>query len=210
MKTSTPFIVASLLLLFLGTGCYPDKINDIEELDTVLTEFDGGFFPNNTASTFILPDSILPIGSSNSLGLTPSETDFILSRVRNNLLDYGWTEITEIENDNIPDVSMIVSAISTEVLVGDCIPYYPCWGWCWPGWGWGPGFCYPVYYRGYDIGTLTIDMIDNDASANREEFVRVWHTGINGLLRSSQAGNAQFIERTIDQGFTQSPYLERN
>jgi len=119
----------------------------------------------------------------------------------------GYERIDSLQGDNLPDVIVTVDAaiINFSGVGGTCVPW---WGWYpwWPGWGWGPGYCYPTYVYNYNTGTLLINMLET-ITTDEEEFPRVWHGGINGLLRSSDAGNQDFIVSTIDQAFAQSPYL---
>ena len=107
----------------------------------------------------------------------------------------------------MPDVVVTVNGLTIETVGIVCYPWYGWWYWYWwyPGW-WGNG-CYPAYGYSYTTGTLMIDMIVPGAVAEEEEYNRVWEAGINGLLRSSQVENQQFVKQNIDQAFAQSPYL---
>ncbi len=208
--------VLSVALLLAGlASCYPGSIST-SEVDIVSTDYDDDFFAANAPMTYFMPDTVPKIGDEDpeNVQLSREDMDFILDQIARNFDELGYTRLTDVDDQNIPDVVVLASAIVvkvTNVGGGGC---YPGWGWggwypWYPGWGW-PGYCYPVYGYSYETGTLTIEMISPDDIKPGEEVVpRVWLAGINGLLRSSASSNRDFIRRRIDDAFAQSPYLEQ-
>lgn len=204
-----PIVLSTLLLGLVLTlvACYPDYSLTTAELDVVITDFDEEYFDRNAPRSYHMPDTVVYLGEENDLD--EATEAFILSQVSTNFDNLGWTRKSTIDENDLPDVVVAVSVLIVTTNVGGCIPWYPGWGYYpwYPGWGWGPGWCYPVYAYSYDTGSLLIDMVDPE-EIEPDVFRRVWSAGINGLLRSSNAGNREFISRTIDQSFDQSPYLE--
>lgn len=208
-------LLASMVLLLAGlSSCYPGTIST-SEVDIVATDYDDDYFARKAPLTYFLPDTIAKIGDEDpeNIQLTRAQMDFILAQVERNFNSLGYTRLTSVDDQNVPDVVVIVSALIVKYTSAGGGGCYPGWGWggwypWYPGWGW-PGYCYPVYIYSYDTGTLTIEMIAPDEEKPGEDVVpRVWIAGINGLLRSSTAGNQDFVKRRIDDAFDQSPYLE--
>lgn len=195
------------------SACYPGSIN-VEETDIVATNYDPVYFAANNPQNYFMPDTVGLIGDPERDTVISREAmDFILEKVAQNMEDYGFERVDEIDENNPPDLVLLVSAVVQKVQGGGCMPWWPGWGWGpWPpGWGWGPGYCYPAYIYSYDFGTLTMDMIPplEVTPAEEPELRRVWQGGLNGVLRSSTKGNEAFIRDGIDKAFELSPYLER-
>lgn len=207
-------LLSTVLLLAGLSSCYPGTIST-SEVDTVSTTYDDDYFAANTPLTYFMPDTIPKIGDEDPEGvqLERATMDFILDQVERNFNSLGYTRLTDVDDQNLPDVVILTSALVSKVtsIGGGC---YPGWGWggwypWYPGWGW-PGYCYPVYGYSYEVGTLTIEMISPDDIKPGEEIVpRVWLAGINGLVRSSNVNNRDFIRQRIDDAFAQSPYLKQ-
>ena len=212
IKLKLPKILMLLGLAGIMTmiySCYPNNELTTSELDIVATDYDDNYFNNKSPKTYHLPDTVGVIGDGESQ-LSPAMQAFILEQINRNMANLGWDKKDDIDENDLPDVIMTTSALVVTTTGAGCIPWYPWWGWYpwYPGWGWGGGYCYPAYVYSYQTGTLVIDMIDPNEGGN-EEFGLVWHAGINGLTRSSQSGNQEFVRKTIDQAFSQSPYLKR-
>ena len=203
--------LSGMLLTVALIGCYPNDDLTLSELDIVATNYDDDYFSRKSPSIYLMPDTVVQIGDGdpNDPQLNRRQMDFILDQVERNFSALGYDRIDEATLGRQPDVVVTVSVLVTRVTGGDCIPWYPWWGWYpwYPGWGWGAGYCYPVYIYSYDTGTLVIDMITPEETVD-DTFKRVWNAGINGLVRSSVDGNQAFVTQTIDKAFEQSPYLD--
>jgi len=188
-------------------GCYPGEISSVDELDLVVTlrDKDTDF---SALTTYWMPDTVIHICEiqvEEQEASCPNELDRrfdaqILSEVRENLQDMGFTEVADSSQ---ADVFVVVAANATDNYGG--YTYYP---WYWggyPGWGW----YYPpttVVYE-FTTGALLINMFDpNKADVANKRFGAVWVAAINGVL--GEGGNPQSrINTTINQAFRQSPYL---
>lgn len=212
-KTNRVLMVLAILSLGL-TACFPGDSLTTDELDVISTDYDPAYFQANDPMTYFMPDSVGVLGSDDPEYALPREDqEFILNLIEQNMTDFGYTRIfTPI--DNPPDVVLLASYVSTRFTgSGGCIPWYPGWGWggWWPGWGWGPGYCYPSYVYSYTTGTLVMDLLPQDQSDGDEELELVWHAGMNGLVRSSEAAGRNALTRAINQAYSQSAfYLKRN
>lgn len=201
----------ALMLSF--TSCYTDYGLTTADYDVVVTQYDkntdfGAF------KTFSLIDSVFHITGdtteSDSDLLTRKYDKLILSTIRENMVDYGYTEIKDPSDQNKPDVVLTVEALGTQIDQYYSGGWYPWYGW-YPWWGY-PG--YPGYYppyvgkSTYYVGTLFIDYFDVAASLNNPDnnFVTPWYATINGLLQSGQSESR--LTGTINQAFEQSPYLK--
>ena len=198
-----------LLGLFLLAGCYPHSAEYVDEYNLVYTNYSTKF-DFKAHQTYALPDSVMKITGSVWNGgqiqyVDQLAGDAILNRIRQNMDSRGWTEDVEA---NSPDVILLPSAITTTT-----IDYYygGYWGWYYPGYSPGGGWYYPGYYpatlTSYTSGTLMIQMTDpNEISSTHDRPVE-WLALVNGLLEGSSSTLLNSINTTVDQAFTQSPYL---
>ncbi|MEN8194868.1 MAG: DUF4136 domain-containing protein [Bacteroidota bacterium] len=210
------FLLLILFTLIFGiTSCYTDYGLTSADYDVVITRYDKET-DFNTLTTFSLVDSVFHITGdtteSDSDLLSRDYDNLILSTIRTNMLDLGYTEIADPSDQNEPNVVIVVQALGTQVdqyWAGGYYPGwgYPGWGWGYPGWGWG-GY-YPPYVgkSTYYVGTLFIDYFDVAASEGEpnDNLVAPWSAVINGLLDAGQTEDR--LTSTIDQAFNQSPYL---
>ncbi len=222
----TKFITSFLSIGLLVTiaGCYPDGIDTFEETDTVFT------VKNPTADysankTFSIPDQVVdlcdfrpknppqegdvvaPPDCTNNDKIDHSFDSLILQTVKENLTHYGYSEVDP--NTVTPDVGIFVAGAKGQIYVQY---YYDYWYWYWgwyPGWGGYPGddWYYPAYpvTVAYDTGTLFITMVK--PTATDKHLPVLWNSTINGLLGSDVVTTKSRIKTTINQAFTQSPYL---
>ena len=190
----------SLMLLFLALAvglysCYPGDELTAADTDIVATYFDKDA-DFSTKLTYSIPDKVLRLDDEGNPIEDPGANDQLaLNRIKSNLDQAGFTEITDPDSTNIPDVLVIAFANQTTWVSGGCYSswysyYYPYYG-----------YCYPVYYT-YDVGSLLIAMIDPSEQKNA-----LWVAALNGILEDTNAGIADRLTDGIDQAFTQSPYL---
>lgn len=201
------------LMMGLITACYPGGAEFVDELDIVSTNYDEDF--NFAAEmTYSLPDCVIEIDDSDFGDpggelpdcISDQFSDEILSKIRENMTAYGFTEVDESED---PDLVFLVSAMETTTLYYFYDPswwwwYYPGWG---PGWGWGYPYP-PAYVSGYTSGTIFMQMSDPDGIEGDKVPVH-WNGIINGLLQGSNSNILSRIDRNVDQAFEQSPYLQK-
>lgn len=195
-----------LVLALLAASCSPGSTpSSVTAYDTVVTLFNknANF---STATTFTLVDTIVHLGDSTATDISREYDELILTRIRDNLVGAGWTEITNPSSSNPPNVAVQVAATTVEnVLVSYWPPYwgwYP--GWGYPGYGWGWGWT-SVYQ--YTTGTLLMAMLDlRDPDMVNETLPVMWLGGLNGVLSSPATAQTRIVNG-IDQAFEQSPYL---
>lgn len=211
-------------ITIMFASCYPTFDATIEELDIAMTKFDStqNF---DELTTFFLYDTIIYItDEDNSEDIDHTQEDHILTEVRQNLLDIGWTEVEKpaagVEID--ADVTILISALATDITSyyyywWDYWYWYP-WNYWYPGYPGYPGYpWYPTYPSySYTVGTVIIDMVNMDEviepePANEEnpsfKFPMVWTGAINGILSGSDENVAKRLTTQIDQLFGQSTYL---
>lgn len=209
------FGMALVMAVVMLSGCYPDGPEYYSDTDVVITHYDDAF-DFGTVKTYAIPDSIPKI--SDELFSDPDgdgKPDFvnslyantILSTMRAQLNALGWTEVDKTAN---PDVTVFLTATTSENLYAYYNMYY--WDWYYPGywggWGWYyPGY-YPVEYVSVNTGTLFMQMADMRNSGVDDKLNAVWTGVINGLLSGSATDINKRINNTVEQAFTQSPYLK--
>ena len=225
-KTAMLFLLAGAAFL---ASCYPDNDISVNETDIVITVKDDTVnFAN--IKTYFMPEKVFLVDTTEDHDSIEYE-DEILTRIAENMADYGYTRITDTTNaqDSI-DVVIIPSVFKSTVtsVWYPYYPYYPGWeNWFWwePGWsfyppGWSnysPGY-YPPYYPNYPyisqyiMGTVMIDMIDprkpQHPTPDSTIYPNYWEATIHGLLQGDNI-EKRIIER-IDKAFELSPYLNHN
>lgn len=193
--------IYTLFLAILLASCKPEGAKYYDETDIILTNYDDEFTFEGK-KTYAMPDSIVAVTGNIEAGEDPEfmkepmNTD-ILNQIETNLDAMGWQRVTDPEQADV--VLFPATWKSTTV-------YYWYNYWCW----WYPYYCgwgfYPYYSTSYTTGTVVMSMIvDGDEYA---EPHTVWTGAINGLLSGSY--NASRVKKSIDQAFTQSPYLNVN
>ena len=222
MKKSTiAFMAASLFLILTLAGCYPDKIDYVDEYDVAATlydeEVDFGAF-----ETFSVIDTIIHLtdDGEDDPNFTREHDDFILGLVRDNMSEKGYTEIPSPDSLNAPDLIIMIQALSSEYYsyyYGGYWDWYPGWGWWYPGYPGYPGYpwypsypWYPGYISSYTTGTLMIEMADResyDPEDNSVEFI--WTGLVDGLLVKNSSNSRNRLEKQINQLFIQSEYLHK-
>jgi len=225
MKDSK-LIIAILAFSLTGllSGCYPDKIDYVEEYDMAGSMFDeeADF---SLYTTFHVVDTVMHMtdDGEDDPNLSRENDQFILDLVNQNMMDLGYTQMVNPDSTNPADVELLVQAVTT-----DFYTYYSNWwyywgyypGWGYPGWGgyypgysWYPGYpWYPGggYYTSYSTGTLIIEMLDNALLNSEERPSVIWMGLVDGLLSySSAASSKPRLTKQINQVFVQSPYLQQ-
>lgn len=211
-------LLAIPLVLSLS-GCYPDKIDYVDEYDLAATHV------NEAAdfteySTFSVIDTIIHVtdNEEDDPNFNRDHDEFILNELTQNMLDLGYVEVESPDTINRPDLVLLVSAVSSDFYYYySYYPYYWDWypGWGYPGWGypgWGyPGWGYPIYGGSYSTGTLVVDMWDTDEyDPDADEPTGIIWTGIvDGILAGNSSQTQARLDKQINQLFTQSPYLQQ-
>lgn len=221
MKKLFKLLVFVIPISVVIVSCYPEFDATVEELDIAVTKYDENQ-DFSKLSTFFLYDTIVYIGDDEDEDVDHTQEAHILATVRTNLLEMGWTEITDTTGGVDSDVSIMISALETDVS----FYYYYWWDyWYWYPWNywypWYPGYpiypgypSYPSY--GYTVGTVLIDMANMDEAEIPENPVEpsgkvpiVWTGGVNGILSGSEGNIEARLTKQIGQVFEQSTYLNK-
>ncbi len=204
-----------LTSLIIQASCYKSSEDfSPSDLDVVVTAHNEDFNFND-ANTFVLPDSVVRItGDGKASDNGDGEFDEqILERVRQNMLNLGYTEEPDPEN-NPADLVITVQTLTVDnYIITSPYLFWNYWGWYpwFPGYGYGPGYGwgypYPVLVDSYNSGTVLINMFDPEDVNSDNEIQMLWLGALNGLLDGSISQIEERINEGIDRAFEQSPYL---
>lgn len=213
-----------MFLLLLLYSCNPEFKTTIEELDLAITTYDDtqNF---SQISSFYMKDTIIYI-TDDEVEIQREENtteQHILDEVRQNLLEIGWTEISDTTNEEISsDVAIMISVLETDIYYyytywWDYWYWYP-WDWWYPGYPGYPGYpSYPSYPNyGYTVGSLIVDMVYMKdvvlppvEDGQSPKFPIIWSGVVNGILSGSEENIQSRLTRQIRQVFIQSDYLHK-
>ena len=198
----------ALLAIALLSGCYPAGPEYIDEYDLVYTNY-SPTYDFDSQITYSLPDSVVKITGNLEEGedpemVNPTYGNEILDRIRDNMNDYGWTEVDDPDSADV----VVLASTASSTTVSVWYPYYY-WGWYYPYYGGGwyyPGY-YPPTISSYTTGSLIIQMTDPDDISGTDNIPVPWICVVNGLLEGTTSGLITRIDHSIDQAFLQSDYL---
>jgi hypothetical protein len=198
-----------LLLLFAGISCsffscYVNDPDSLDELDLVLTNYD------NTVAfqghpTYAIPDKVVEITGNYLAGqpvkfLDEPYSSIIINRIKSNMTAMGYSEVTDTTQ---ADFIMLAS----ELEVTNISYYYDYWYWYYPGYyGWY--YPYSVAYS-YTTGTVMMNLIRRDVVSPGGKLHVAWTGVVNGVLDGYSADATSRLNKTIDQAFAQSQYLQQ-
>jgi hypothetical protein len=195
-------------------ACYPGQPTDIGELDMVVTFYDTtrNYGINNS---YFLFDSVFHIrdtaNPADTVSISRAFDQQILALVNSNMQMLGYAP-QDTSGGAQPDVLMAVSITASRNY--QAYTFYPWWGYpgypYWPcclggGWGWPT-----TVVSSYRVGSMFIDMVDVGESIAQDTVRVIWDGAINGLFEGTAAQTSERIDRTVNQAFVQSPYLQTN
>lgn len=194
-RTTLTLLIAFIVALCTLASCYPGDEMTYEDTDIVTTFYDdqANF---SSLKTYALLDSVIHISDSTKdpEDINRAYDKQILDLIDENMQAMGYTEAAD---QNTADVHLVPLATTTTWISGGC--YYGYWSYWYPYYGW----CYPTYTT-YTTGTVLIVM----ANPNKEgDDKGVWIGGLNGVLSGSASGTSSRLTNSINQAFSQSPYL---
>ena len=217
MKRVRIFLMLMVLpLIALLTGCYPDKVDYVDEYDISGTLYDEeADFSSYT--TFHVLDTIIHLtdDGEDDPNFTRQHDAFILDLIRENMRDRGYDELESPDSLNMPDLMLFTEALSSDYYQywgswGGYWGYYPGWNW-WYGYPWYPSYpYYPSYITSYSTGTLMIEMLATRSYDPTEDTAdMLWMGLVDGLLSSNKTNSRERLEKQINQLFIQSEYLQK-
>jgi hypothetical protein len=208
MKMKLIKILSLTAVVFLLTQCYPEGPIYTDELDLVYSNYDAGY--DFTAKhTFAIPDKVMKIDEALLNGGGPNYVkdvyaSVILNKISQNMLNNGWSQVAIKEH---PDVLVAPAAFELTTYYYDYWGYYDWWyGGYYPGGGWY--YPYPTV-SSYSTGSLIVTMVDPNNLSPDDRPLVAWTFAVNGLLTGSTSEFNARVARSIDQAFTQSPYLTK-
>ncbi len=221
-------IAVITVIVFSLSSCYPDDDLTADQTDLVMTTYyDSVDF--KTIKTYFMSDTVYPVREDTSDKSLIKDNDLIIKTIADNMANFGYTRITD-PNDDVPDVRVTAASIAIKtVSVGWWYPYYPGWGWGWGYWKKGPrstDYYYPgypgyyppgywwgyPYYSSYTTGTLLVEManpLDYRVVDGDTVTPIYWTAAVNGVL-STNASNSKRVEKGINRAFEQSPEIKTN
>lgn len=193
------FLVIALAISFAGmfASCYYDYGIDPTNSDVVVTLYNTNY-NFQAIHSFHLVDTVIQIGTG-----TPVSTDSatILGTLRSNLLALGWTETDTVTGPGIVNVGAGVTTSTVVVNSGD---YW--WGY------YGYSWYYPPYYNysySYTTGTLVMLISDFNQAVSGTQAPIEW-SGICNAALGQGTSTTTLIKQSINQSFSQSPYLVKH
>jgi hypothetical protein len=205
-------VLAGAIVLLSGCYQYYDDAASVSDLDLVATNYQKDY--NFAAKkTYSLPDSVVLISGEGFDGKNeyakPAYADKMLKAIDQNMKNYGWRKVDESAN---PDVIILPSVSQTTNVY--YYYSYSYWSWYYPGysggWGWYyPGYYFPPVATSYKTGSMFIQMTDPSNEASSDQLPVVWTALVNGLAEGNTTEIQARITTTVNQAFTQSPYLRK-
>ncbi len=222
MKKFTLMIpITGIFILAFLSGCYPDKIDYVDEYDLAATHYDEDV-DFSSYNTFSVIDTIVHLteDGEDDPNFSRDHDEFIIDLVRQNMRDLGFTENENPDSLNQPDIILFCEALSSEnysYYYYDYWSWYPGWNWWYPGYPGYPGYpwypsypWYPGYVESYTTGTLMIEMADLESfDPEKRRLGFVWGGLVDGLLVKNSTNTQSRLEKQINQLFIQSPYLQK-
>ena len=199
-------LLAALPLLVLAS-CYPGGADYVEELDAVYTTYDDKY-DFKSKSTYARPDKIvvdieIDDGDTTYIFMKDAFAKTVFEAIDKNMATLGWTRVDDIGDE--PDLLLTPAAIKSTTYFASY--WYDWWygGWYGGYWGW----YYPPYYTisSYTTGSLIITMSDPNKGTESPigQSPTNWVFVANGLYTG--AYDISRVTRAIDDGYSQSPYL---
>jgi hypothetical protein len=193
------FLVIAVLISFSGmfSSCYYDYGIDSANSNVVVTAYDNTY-PFSSVTKYILDTTVNKIGSGS---LTSNYDALIISTVRTNLNNLGWTPAAA--SDSLAaGVVKVATGITTSTYTVNYNDYY----WYGGGYYWG----YPSYGYDYSYSYTTGSIIIGIGDLNKRDGSKLpvqWTGVLNGV--TGQSNPNSLITSGINQAFStsQSPYL---
>ena len=206
---------ALLSIALLMYGCYPGGAQYVEDYDmTFATRVNPQYdWSNQQQNTYVMPEQVVDISDpdDNFDPINPATEAQILSRVKMNMQQYGYTQLPD---DSVNSADYIV--LCQRLLTTNWVTYFwGGWGGYYPGWGcpgcWGGWYPPSSTTVSYQTGTLYVTMIDVATSDTTQERINfIWDAGINGLTSGSTSNIQSRLNNGIDKMFEISPYVKKN
>jgi hypothetical protein len=199
-------------------ACYPGDISDVSETDVVATIYDKEA-PWGSISVVTVLDTVvhmIPEDATDTVEIPRDYDQLIIQTVKDGFNSYGYSFIDQddVTDTNQPEAFVLISmSAARNTVIWESWNWWGYWGWYpgWPGWGPGWGWWYPPCCSygatSWTSGSIFVDMLDAAEAAN-DTIPVFWSLSINGVAGSTAIGTENRIQRDINAGFEQSPYLQ--
>lgn len=222
-------LLGSILIAGLMSSCYPDEVDDIEDLDIVQTQYDVSF-NFDERMYYLLPDTVPLITDDEFYEKTEEEIaldNAIIDEIEFQMNAAGYTRLAiedTADSDRMDQALIVLPTRGTVTYTNYYYDYYY-YGRNYWDFYYGFDYYYPGYYwnyyypwgyptsNSYAVGTVIIEMVDptdpfnvDDDNGEVSYSVR-WLAILNGLAELSIENTESRIQDGIEQAFNQSPYL---
>jgi hypothetical protein len=208
-------IFLSGILLTVNACKDPDPVNDLEpyQKDLYISNRDASVNFSDFKTYFLLDTLQLIIKDTVSINKDYLTERLIIQTIDSNLQNYGFAKVNK---DQHPDVAVVASVLRFKESVP--LSYSPTL--------FGPGvfgyassseFGFPGYqysapdnfgFYSFDVGSLTIDMLDLKNAPSAGKLNVIWNGIVAGSTNDSLVANPQRVITGINVLFEQSPYLK--
>ncbi|MFW6257248.1 MAG: DUF4136 domain-containing protein [Prolixibacteraceae bacterium] len=224
-------VVYGLLVAVSLSSCYPDEIDETDDLDVVVTQYDEDF-NFDTKQYYLLPDTVTVITDNESYEKSQQELALdatILDEIDDQMQEAGYMKLAPADTSDATKMQQAVIMLASRSTVAYTNYYFDYYysGRRYWNWYYGFDYYYPGYYYNYHypwgypatysysyaVGTVIIEMVDpiNPFTVdedNREVSYEVrWLAILNGLAEMSYENTEKRVTAGIIQAFNQSPYL---
>ncbi len=216
LKFSGSWIILFFLGILIFNACKdPDPVNDLEpfQKDLYISNRDASVNFSDYKTYFLLDTLQLIAKDTIRINKDYLTERLIIQAIDSNLQNYGFAKVNK---DQHPDVAVVASVLRFKESVP--LSYSPTL--------FGPGvfgyassseFGFPGYqysapdnfgFYSFDIGSLTIDMLDLKNAPSAGKLNVIWNGIIAGSANDSLVTNPQRVLTGINVLFEQSPYLK--
>lgn len=220
------------LVIAIGlSSCYPDEIDETDDLDAVVTQHDKDF-NFDTKQYYLLPDTVTVITDNPAYEKSQQELALdatILDEIDDQMQEAGYTKLAPADTSDamkMEQAVIMLASRSTVAYTNYYFDYYYSGRRYW-NWYYGFDYYYPGYYynyhypwgypatyaNSYAVGTVIIEMVDPvdpftvDENNQEVSYEVRWLAILNGLAEPSYENTEKRVTNGIMQAFNQSPYL---
>lgn len=209
------FFCSGIILLTVNACKDPDPVNDLEpyQKDLYISNRDASVNFSDFKTYYLLDSLQMIIKDTVVLNKEYLTEQLIIQAIDSNLQNYGFAKVNK---DQQPDVAVVASVLRFKESVP--LSYSPTlFG---PGvYGYAssselgfPGYQYAAPdnfgFYSFDVGSLTIDMIDLKNAPSAGKLNVIWNGIVAGSANDSLVANPQRVLTGINVLFEQSPYLK--
>ena len=202
--------VVAIALIILA-GCYPKGPEYYSDLDLTVTDYEADYnFANQ--KYYWMADTVEYITNIKDGELDDADIARLLDEIEMNFTARNYKRIAGDAPESLDSAEFVitVSVIAAENSGVGWVPGYPCYWGCWGGYY--PPYWGTYYSYSYTTGSVIMNWWDPQEApvpSSTEELQPIhWVATFNGLLSTSELNNKDRVASSINQAFTQSPYIK--